>query len=905
MHYTKNRKMIKEGTYRGNRLNPHFDFNSNNSQLVINFNPIKNPSSSSTKNFTSSIISRFLNNTRTGSAHRHVGITLQRFLSGILLSVIFLAFQILLFLFLRTKLKSIYQANRVLKLHEKGQEDDYGKDDSGTPWGDNTTKTEKKTNWASQLFMASDEIYKKKCGLDAYFLLRFLKFLIFFFFILSLVHIPILIPLHLFSNDQNMIYEDYDRKDDKLDQLKSHLLDKLNMSNIIPPAEPNILIIHLILGVFVISWFHIMLNSELSFTTGISTQEILKDKYQTVLYVDNVPKDMGKIMEHFSLIGSIRDVQFLSRDTKKYYTIWKRMCSIQEKIETIIMEIMLEKFFKSTRKPKGWKMYRFYWNKLIFFSKTSYRLFNFRIRLKWKDSSKIIASHYPSWEIEKQSFIENRYNKFQEVLAKYNKISEKWEKEYYQLETGHQNFITSNRHANPDAYLEKVFIQFDTVETAHVFGQLLLFQHHKEWNNVVIGPNPNDIRWSNITRTNSYAIFLRSVAANILSILTIIGWIIPVGLIGLISQIPYLRSPVKLPSVIINNTEFINDMLMSIFSVMTLVFLTEVVPYIFRWFSLLKVCKTGVEIQIDIQRWFFIFLFVHIFLVVTISSGLSFIIESLVNNPVSIPSLLAHDLPKSSNFLCSFVLMRGLAYAGGNIIRMKELLCELLYYKPFIYTPHKRFERLKTSLSFQWGAIYPIFSVIGCIGIIYSVIAPVILPMCCVSFSLVYISFKYLFEFQYNNKNKSETFGKLYPQALMQLYAGIYCMEICLMGLFAISNGYKLSFCMLLIFVSTIIIQYKISTKHLSQLNHLPLYYIKNSAKLDVRSREVEHLCNLKDYEIPLINACKKYDEIWILNDGNGIGEIEQDNLERNYDIVCNSERYFINSSGDIYLNDL
>lgn len=263
--------------------------------------------------------------------------------------------------------------------------------------------------------------------------------------------------------------------------------------------------------------------------------------------------------------------------------------------------------------------------------------------------------------------------------------------------------------------------------------------------------------------------------------------------------------------------------------IVTLIIIIEIVPYFFRWLSYLRGLKTGAQIEADVQNWYFVFVFIHLFVVVTISSGFSIIIERLLNNPVSIPALLANDLPKCANFFCSFVLIRGMAYAGGNLLRIKELLFELFYYKWKRSTPHAQFKRLKTSLFFQLGSIYPIFSVLGCIGIIYSVVAPIILLLCCISFSMVFFSFSYLFKYQYNKENYSETFGKLYIQALMQLYAGIYFMEFCLLGLFTLFDQYTLSTIMLVVFALTVITHSKISKQIKSKPQRIPtLEYLSN-----------------------------------------------------------------------------
>ena len=70
----------------------------------------------------------------------------------------------------------------------------------------------------------------------------------------------------------------------------------------------------------------------------------------------------------------------------------------------------------------------------------------------------------------------------------------------------------------------------------------------------------------------------------------------------------------------------------------------------------------------------------------------------------------------------------------------------------------------------------------GTAGIIYSVIAPLILPFCVLGFCLIYLAFQYNLLFVVRPKYAHE--GLLYPSALKQLLTGVYVMEMCCTGLF-------------------------------------------------------------------------------------------------------------------------
>ncbi|EHN01289.1 Spo75p [Saccharomyces cerevisiae x Saccharomyces kudriavzevii VIN7] len=692
-------------------------------------------------------------------------------------------------------------------------------------------------------------------------------------------------------------------------------LDKWTMSNLTQDSS-NRLICHLFLSIFVVLWFHVILSTELRFVNRLGYSVLMKSKYQNILYVEGLSNELTgqnvSLEEIFQRLhpNCLDTIHFIPRNLRKVHNLEVKLNKLQNSKEQIIFEIFLEKYFKRVSihrhliaNHKKYFLSRlknhllFQYKKLVFLSQFRIAYYWAKIGLHWEKSN-MFSLYYPKVKLNKETSLERKYRILDKKIRKEKLI--KFRINSLKLDPDIKSSPAAHRSPVTDIHMDKVFITFKSTLLSSIIGELLSYKLSTQNLKVIIGPNVKDIIWRNILDSSPFWKSVKYFSANILRIFVIIGWILPVAFLGLISQIPNISSLIPFGKIIHFESPFIREVAKNLIPIVTLIIIIEIVPYFFRWLSYLRGLKTGAQIEADVQNWYFVFVFIHLFLVVTISSGFSIIIERLLNNPVSIPALLANDLPKCANFFCSFVLIRGMAYAGGNLLRIKELLFELFYYKWKKCSPHVQFRRLSTSLFFQLGSIYPIFSVLGCIGIIYSVVAPIILLLCCISFSMVFFSFSYLFKYQYNRENYSETFGKLYIQALMQLYAGIYFMEFCLLGLFTLFDQYTLSSIMCVTFILTVIAHSRISKQIRSKPQRIPtLEYLSNLTP-ETKDQHYRESYNFDD----IFSIRRDFDKIWLPRDKLGISEEEQSFLEKSYHLDFDLNMYSMDLFGDCHLDN-
>ncbi|KAK5011798.1 hypothetical protein LTR28_003205 [Elasticomyces elasticus] len=195
---------------------------------------------------------------------------------------------------------------------------------------------------------------------------------------------------------------------------------------------------------------------------------------------------------------------------------------------------------------------------------------------------------------------------------------------------------------------------------------------------------------------------------------------------------------------------------------------------------------TGKATEMGVQDFYFLFLFIQVFFVVTLSGGLTSFFTKLTSNPTGITAELAQDLPKAANYFFSYLFINALSNSAGALLQTVTLLMAFLWAPIVDSTPRQKWARETTLQNVAWGAFFPPFTNFAVIGLIYSVIAPFMLVFMLIIFSLFWIVYRYNVLYVYSFRN--DTGGLLFPRAVNQLFTGLYVLELCLIGIFLLAR---------------------------------------------------------------------------------------------------------------------
>ncbi|KAK8104674.1 uncharacterized protein PG998_011707 [Apiospora kogelbergensis] len=282
---------------------------------------------------------------------------------------------------------------------------------------------------------------------------------------------------------------------------------------------------------------------------------------------------------------------------------------------------------------------------------------------------------------------------------------------------------------------------------------------------------PGDIIWKNLTIPPARRASQEGLALAIV-IATIIFWSIPSAFVGLVSNIGYLADNVKWLGFLKRLPQPSSD--------------------IFKSFG----APTTTANELKVQRWFYVFQVTQVFLVTAVFSGAATVASQLVDrlkDPTSVPTLLARELPKSSNFYLTYFIIQGTTSAADNLLNYSDLLTYLAYDRLFDKTPRQKFNRFTSMKGIAWGKVFPKFANF----------AIIVMGFAAIGLSLYYFSYRYnlLFVIQ----PKVDTKGQAYTLALQQLLTGVYIAELALIGIFGLRKATGPSVLLAVLFIGTIV----------------------------------------------------------------------------------------------------
>lgn len=354
----------------------------------------------------------------------------------------------------------------------------------------------------------------------------------------------------------------------------------------------------------------------------------------------------------------------------------------------------------------------------------------------------------------------------------------------------------------------------------------------------MIEVSPHDVVWDNMAFP-WWQTLLRSFLVIAIVCTMIFLWAIPVAFTASLGQ---LDTIIEDSGLFPNLSEHENldrfiKALAGVLPAAVLGLLLVLIPLILTFLAGLKGERTGAKKSEFVQIFYFVFLFVQVFLVVSITTFFAAEIGTFINNIAdnftsvqSVLNLLAKNLPKAANYFFSYMVLQALSTSSGTLLQIGALFMWYIIGPMFDSTARNKWTRNTNLNTVRWGALFPVYTNFACIGLVYSVIAPLISIFAIITFGLLWMAQRYAMVYIYRLEH--DTGGVLYPRAINQTFTGLYFMQLCMAGLFFIvkdENGHNACIphgvVMIVVFILTALYQILLNKSFAPLFRYLPITF--------------------------------------------------------------------------------
>ncbi|CAG8721996.1 22968_t:CDS:2 [Dentiscutata erythropus] len=192
---------------------------------------------------------------------------------------------------------------------------------------------------------------------------------------------------------------------------------------------------------------------------------------------------------------------------------------------------------------------------------------------------------------------------------------------------------------------------------------------------------------------------------------------------------------------------------------------------------------------------------INVLLVTASANGIFNAIPTIIQEPTSIVSSLAQNLPLASTFFLTYVLL-SLSTAAMEALQIGSLVMYFITKMFLAKTPRQIFYNETTLMYKDWGVTFPPHILMASIGLVYSVIQPLILPFTALRFALFYLAYRYNFLYVYDQIY--ETNGDLFINAMKSFFWGIFVFHLTMIGLMFLNEAFIAGVLLVVLFVITL-----------------------------------------------------------------------------------------------------
>ncbi|GJJ69766.1 calcium permeable stress-gated cation channel [Entomortierella parvispora] len=337
--------------------------------------------------------------------------------------------------------------------------------------------------------------------------------------------------------------------------------------------------------------------------------------------------------------------------------------------------------------------------------------------------------------------------------------------------------------------LNSAFIQFRSQFAAHSAVQTVVHPKPFRMAPMYSEISPLEVVWDNMN-LNTVIRKGRHLIIFALTTAMILLWTIPTFVVSSLATIRQIVHTFPFLVFLENFPPWLLAIIQGVLPPILLAGLMALLPVLLIMMSTYEGHVRQSNITLSVMSKYFFFLVVNVLLISTLTGGILQAVEDLKVTGFtfdSIIQLVSNKLPLASTFFITYVIFRAFVGPVLELMQIVPLLLNILYTQLLAKSPRQIWDVQGRLQSVHYGIIFPQQTLMFCIGILYSTVAPLVVPFVTFYFTLNYFVYRHQFLYVYHQPN--ETGGLAFPKAVKQVYTGIFISQILLFGIFLLKSG--------------------------------------------------------------------------------------------------------------------
>ncbi|KAF9957060.1 hypothetical protein BGZ72_002203 [Mortierella alpina] len=585
-------------------------------------------------------------------------------------------------------------------------------------------------SWITASFRINDSELVNRIGLDAYMFVRFQRMCAMLFTGFTLVAIPVIIPINLVNG---------------VNTVESKGIVAMTIGNV-PDAQAWRLWFHLILTILFCGGAVFMLWREMQEYTRRRHVYLLSAKHQktpqsTTILVTAIPKGINnekalrKIFDRFP--GGVRAI-WMNKNPEQLIKLCEERDEVTLKLETAEYNYIRSAYGKPNKKD-----------------------------------SEIKEPQRPIGRTSSIPFVGPKVD----LIDVYSKRLSELNREIDQIQQ-----------SGSSVALNSAFIQFNTQFAAHSAVQTVVYPTPFRMTPMFVEISPLDVVWNHMnldTVTKKGRSLVSTVAATALVLL----WSIPVLAVSTIASVEALVKAMPFLAFMKDLPSWLFGIIQGILPPLFLAILMAILPIVLTMMATFEGHVRTSAIQRSLMGKYFFFLVVNVLLISTLSNGFLKTLGEVTGqefSPIKIINKLAQELPGASTFFITYALLQSLTGPVMELLQIAPLVLNYLFTTLLAKSPRQIWNVQGRLSSVNYGLLFPPQVLMFSIGLVYSTIAPLILPFVAFYFIMYYRVYRHQFLYVY--KQPVETGGLAFPVAVRHAYTGIFITEVTVFGIFLLKG---------------------------------------------------------------------------------------------------------------------